>query len=101
VEPCKDRALSAISVIEILCGIPESQERFVHHWLHRDFNVFTIDEHITREAVNIRRYVKTLKLPDALILATATAYGYTLLTRDAKDFAFSRHAEIISQAFDK
>lgn len=96
VESCTDRALSIISVIEILFGIPESQERLVHHWLHQDFKVFTIDESLTLKTVQIRKEFKKLKLPDSLILATARAYDYTLVTRDGKDFSSSQNVEIIT-----
>ena len=86
VEAYECSALSVISVIEILCAVPESKEKEVYHWLHNMFDIYSVDEKITLEAVRIRR-TKKLKLPDTLILATAILHGFTLCTRDIKGFS--------------
>lgn len=89
------RSISIITMVEILCGIPESQEQVVHRWLYRHFNVISPDREVVIEAVNIRRQ-KLLKLPDTLILATARAYGLILCTRDGKDFSLYQNIEVVS-----
>jgi predicted nucleic acid-binding protein len=40
---------------------------------------------VAEEAVRIRRQ-RRLKLPDAIILATARVHGLVLVTRNTKDF---------------
>ncbi|SER44859.1 hypothetical protein SAMN05444359_14419 [Neolewinella agarilytica] len=47
--------------------------------------VIEIDELIKKETISIRR-LKKIKLPDAIIAATAIAYDLTLLSRNEKDF---------------
>jgi predicted nucleic acid-binding protein len=44
-----------------------------------------LNEAIAEEAVQVRNS-KRLKLPDAIILATARVHGCQLVTRNSKDF---------------
>ena len=50
------------------------------------FRVAQLSAEIAEETVRVRR-ASALKLPDAIILATARAEGLTLLTRNTKDFS--------------
>lgn len=45
-----------------------------------------IDEHIARRAAALRHQRRPLKSPDAIILASAQARGWILVTRNTKDF---------------
>lgn len=47
--------------------------------------VITIKEHIIKTTIDLRKSNK-IKLPDAIIAATAIAYDLTLLTRNVNDF---------------
>jgi predicted nucleic acid-binding protein len=49
------------------------------------FNEIAIDAGIKADAINIRRNYR-LKLPDAIIAATARHLGLPLITRNVKDF---------------
>jgi predicted nucleic acid-binding protein len=51
----------------------------------RDFRVVEITRSIAREAVEVRR-TRRIRLPDALIWASAQAESALLVTRNTKDF---------------
>ncbi len=77
-------AISIVSRIELLVGAPGSAEKSTHALLAR-FAVLPLDHATADSAVLIRREQR-LKLPDAIILATAKSRNMTLLTRDEKAF---------------
>jgi len=80
-----DRAISIVSWIEVMVGAPEvkadSTRRFLSH-----FKVIGLDEEVAEIAAALRRD-RRLKLPDAVIWASARRDSRLLVTRDAKDFA--------------
>lgn len=50
------------------------------------FNIINISQDIAERSVALRQEYK-LKLPDAIILATAQLHRLELITRNTKDFA--------------
>ena len=50
------------------------------------FGVDELDEEIALRAAALRRELRRLRSPDAIILATAQLRGRTLVTRNTKDF---------------
>lgn len=48
-------------------------------------NIYYVDNQIVEKTISIRK-TKKIKLPDALLAATAIIYGFTLLTRNVDDF---------------
>lgn len=48
--------------------------------------MYNITDKVGEESILIRRSVPKLKLPDAIIAATALSYNHTLLTRNIDDF---------------
>jgi predicted nucleic acid-binding protein len=48
-------------------------------------NVININDEIIEKTIKLRKSYK-IKLPDAIIAATAISYGLTLVTRNTKDF---------------
>jgi predicted nucleic acid-binding protein len=86
-------AISAITYAEVLAGVP--RERFADlKQALRKFTLVSVDESVSEEAAVIRRDIR-LKLPDALILATARILGTQLVTRDQRDFgALGRYVRI-------
>lgn len=48
-------------------------------------NLFEIDKSIRTATIQLRKQYK-IKLPDAIIAATALAHGLTLVTQNEKDF---------------
>ncbi|MDX2073707.1 MAG: PIN domain-containing protein [Alphaproteobacteria bacterium] len=86
---CSDRLISIMSWMEILVGCNTiDKEQQVIEWMAAFFDVVYIDDEIAAQAVNIRRDLR-LKLPDAVILATAHHHKTVLITRDRKDFPLS------------
>jgi len=80
----QDRAISVISRIELLAGVEEQErdraERFLSMFLQIELTGV-----IAAQAVQVRRGSR-LKLPDAILLATAQVEGRVLLTRNTRDF---------------
>jgi predicted nucleic acid-binding protein len=79
------RSISIITWIEVMCGTDSSDERTTRRALLA-YHVFPLTPAIA-ERVFILRKERRLKLPDAIILATAQASGLLLITRNTKDFS--------------
>jgi predicted nucleic acid-binding protein len=73
-------AISVITWVEIMSGLPVAQEDAVRVWLDR-FHLIEVDADIAIYAAALRQE-RRLDLADALIVATAQASGRTLVTRD-------------------
>jgi len=58
-------------------------------------DVIGIDKYIIQTCINLRKNYK-IKLPDALIAATALARNFTLVTNNEEDFAFIPNLNIIN-----
>ncbi|WP_282008105.1 type II toxin-antitoxin system VapC family toxin [Brevundimonas aveniformis] len=80
----EDRAISVITWIEVMAGaggdLAEPTRRYLDGYV-----VAGLDEGIAERAVDLRRE-KRVKLPDAVIWATAQIKGRLLITRNTKDF---------------
>jgi predicted nucleic acid-binding protein len=88
IDACEERpAISIVTRIELLVGAPESAERATHALLTR-FILLPLDDTTANRTILIRRD-RRLKLPDAIILATAEISGRLLITRDEKGFGKS------------
>ena len=79
--------ISIITRIELLSWVTGSKEVEIKV---REFiteaNVETLNESIILQTVRLRRHYKSVKLPDALIAATAIANDFTLLSTNDSDF---------------
>ena len=81
-QPC----ISTITEIELLCWkTPTPKDTAVINAFINDAVVIELERPIKLKTADIRK-AHRIKLPDAIIAATATVYGYTLLTRNASDF---------------
>jgi predicted nucleic acid-binding protein len=77
--------LSVITQIELLCWKKDATtEQKVRDFIN-DSIVLDITPSVINHCVNIRKG-KKIKTPDAIIAATALAYGYTIITNNEKDF---------------
>ena len=76
--------ISVISWIEVLVGCRESEGDRVEAWLD-SFPRLPLNDAVAREAVGLRQR-HGLKIPDAIILATARCADLTLATRNSRDF---------------
>lgn len=79
-QPC----ISTISWIEVMVGTTENDDSPVRQFL-AGFRQVPINRDIAERAVAIRREHR-LRLPDALIWASAQHEGALLVTRDSKDW---------------
>ena len=81
----KDEAISVITWMEVMAGTTPADEAKTRAYLMNFLNI-PITPAIADRAVVIRRG-KHLKLPDAIILATAEVEGRLLITRNTRDFS--------------
>lgn len=77
--------ISLISWMEILVGAAEGDEESEIREFLRRFRVHPVDEGVAKRAVEIQRREK-IRLPDAIIWATAQHLGLLLVTRNTRDF---------------
>ena len=77
-------SISVITWMEVMVGAPQSAEAPTRAFLDR-FERIDVDETIAEAAVALRREHR-MRLPDAIILATARCRGALLVTRNTKDF---------------
>ena len=81
----EQRAISVITWAEVLVGArDEADEQAIRAYLST-LEVADVDRDVATEAVRLRREHR-LRLPDALIWATARRRGALLVTRNTKDF---------------
>ena len=77
--------VSVITKIEVL-GFESTREAIV---LFEDFFnisfVLSLSEDVVNQTINLRKQVQ-IKLPDAIIAATALVHNLSLITRNSKDF---------------
>lgn len=91
-ESFEELYISLITWMEILAGAAEGDEESEIREFLRRFRVHAVDEGVAERAVDIRRREK-LRLPDAIIWATAQQLGALLVTRNTRDFP-ARHPGI-------
>ena len=81
----EQKAISVITWAEVLVGArDEADEQAIRAYLST-FDVVDVDRDVAEAGVRLRREHR-LRLPDALIWATARRHGALLVTRNAKDF---------------
>ena len=82
-----DLAISIVTWMEVMVGAKEANAMATRAFLSR-FETVGIDTSVAEMAVEVRR-VHRIKLPDAIIWATARRQGRLLVTRNTKDFPSS------------
>lgn len=80
-----DPAISLITWIEVMTGASSSDEEAVLRSFLLNFECLPVSSAVAEHAAVVRRQMK-VKMPDAIILATAEVSGRVLVTRDGKDF---------------
>ena len=79
-------AISVNTEIELLCWkTPTDKDIEVLRDFIDDALVFELEKEVKIKTAEIRKAYK-IKLPDAIIAATALAFDFTLLTRNVSDF---------------
>ena len=79
------KAISIITWMEVMVGAGNDVESATRVFL-KGFDVIALDETIAERAVDLRRNHR-IKLPDAVIWATAQTKAMLLVTRKTKDFS--------------
>ena len=89
IERYEEIAISIVTWMEVLAGADDAddaeEEAVMREFLSR-FKVQPVEKAVAERAIKIRRQHK-LKLPDAIIWATAKELGRILVTRNTKDFS--------------
>jgi predicted nucleic acid-binding protein len=80
----EDKAISIITWMEILVGASDAVRDRTRSYL-RSFEVIGLDEAVADQAIDLRR-VHKIKLPDAVVWASARVNRMLLVTRNTKDF---------------
>ena len=80
------KAISLITWMEVRVGATQETDKIMLHFLN-DFDSLTIDERVCDVAVTLRRQYK-IKLPDAIVWATAQVNKRLLVTRNTKDYPY-------------
>lgn len=77
--------ISIVTWMEVQAGVRNEEEADVVEMFLRDFRVIELTRGIARDAAELRQ-ASRLRLPDALIWATARHESALLITRNTKDF---------------
>jgi predicted nucleic acid-binding protein len=80
----RDKAISLVTWMEVMAGATTQDEQVIKAFLSQ-FDLLPVDSSVSAEAVAIRR-TRRIKLPDAIILATARTTGRVLIIRNTKNF---------------
>ncbi|MFM7584189.1 MAG: type II toxin-antitoxin system VapC family toxin [Caldilinea sp.] len=76
--------ISRITWIEVMVGVREDEAQ-VRNLLETRFEMIPLDFAVAEKAVDLRRSYR-LRLPDAIIWATAQVHATVLVTRNTRDF---------------
>lgn len=79
------KAISAITWMEVMVGASPETELIIRRFLN-DFVNLPIDVAVSEQAIKIRKNHK-IKLPDAIVWATAQTNQCIFVTRNTKDFS--------------
>jgi len=78
--------LSVVSQIELLgYDFPTSEVKSITEKFVAQCTVLPLDNEVVAKTIVLRRLYK-IKLPDAIIAATAIVFDFTLISRNDKDF---------------
>lgn len=80
-----DKAISQITWMEVMVGATSDTDTSIRRFL-ASFASIAVDRDVGELAVALRQKYK-IKLPDAIIWATAQVEGRILVTRNTKDFS--------------
>lgn len=81
----EQKAICVITWMEVMVGATPETIAVIRAFL-ADFECLSIDDQVAERAVFIRQ-TKRIKLPDAIVWATAQVNDRLLVTRNTKDFA--------------
>jgi predicted nucleic acid-binding protein len=80
----EDKAISVITWMEVLVGASPATAQTTRRWLD-GFLLIGVDGLVAERAVALRK-MHRIKLPDAIVWASAQVHAMLLVTRDTRDF---------------
>jgi hypothetical protein len=80
----RDRQISVITFIEVMVGAKESEEEKAIRGFLASFEVVELSAEIAQETISLRKSLR-LKVPHAIVYATARSQGCILVSRNIKD----------------
>lgn len=91
-----DSKISVITRMELLAwpGASNEQTLILNEFINAS-KVFALEEPVIVKAIELRKTFK-IKLPDAIIAATAIVNNLTLITRNSKDFDKCEGLEVVN-----
>ncbi len=78
------RLISIVTFIEVMVGCKDAEEEKAVRGFLVAFNALDVSAEIAEEAVSLRRRFR-LKIPDAIVYATARTQGCILVSRNTKE----------------
>lgn len=101
--PKKKYLISVITYMEVLgYDFEDFREIALIKQLLNNFSIIYVDQIIADQVVLLRKQNKKIKLPDAIILATAELHQADLVTCNVSDFkGLERHIRIINPLGNK
>ena len=81
--------ISRLTWMEVLVGASKQEEALIRGFLDQ-FRILEMDLSVCEKAIQLRASLK-LKMPDALVLASAHVLGCQLSTRNTKDYDSKSH----------
>lgn len=78
------RIVSIITVIELMVGARNAREEASIRGFLSSFQVLELSNEIAQEAIAIRKQLR-LKIPDAIVYATARTQGCLLVSRNIRE----------------
>ncbi len=81
----EEPAISRVTWMEVMAGAVKTPREPAIRAFLAGFQLLEVDGPVAEEAIRLRAQ-RRLRLPDAIILATARVHGCLLLTRNTKDF---------------
>lgn len=87
IEPFTRRYISRITWMEVLIGVKDTPDEDIARTFLGQFEIHELSPAIAEAAITLRRHHRPkLKLPDAIILASARQTGCRLSTLNSRDF---------------
>lgn len=80
----EEKAISVVTWMEVMAGASAQTERQTREFLD-GFGFVKLDEKVAERAVMLRKQYR-IKLPDAIVWASAQTTAMLLVTRDTKGF---------------
>lgn len=91
-----DSIISVITKMETLgFNFKSREEKFTMEYFVEASTVLKLNDAIVNKTIDIRK-IRKLKLPDAIIAATALVHDLTLITRNTSDFADIQSLKVIN-----